>query len=229
MNKLPTDNLYKFVALSGVTLAIASIYLFVSKVYEYKDNLLAHKDELEFLGPVTQTGAIIGLLLAGVGFYLWYIKLQKPADLELEEKVKIAQVQSQRDKEALRLNKYQTIYEELSKLEHQTNFTNFLMLGDLAYGRKFDPSQVPKSDRSTLKMHISFYAPSLERVYEGIEKLDSEFTRILSEFILKVDPTEEEKKEFIVGGTMTAKMIVKEIATLKIKLSEIVKNETSKA
>jgi len=81
---IPTDNLYKLMSMSGVAIAISSAYLYVSKVYEYKDALIAHKNELAYLAPITQIGFGVGLLLSCVGFLLWYWKVQKPLDAELK-------------------------------------------------------------------------------------------------------------------------------------------------
>jgi len=87
---IPTDNLYKFMALSGVAIAISNTYFYVSKVYEYKDELIAHKTELEFLAPLTQGAAIFGIVLAVAGFWLWYIKVQKPIDIEQKANSELA-------------------------------------------------------------------------------------------------------------------------------------------
>ncbi|WOG30143.1 hypothetical protein [Endozoicomonas sp. 8E] len=82
MKVIPTDSLYKWTALSGVTIFITSIYFFVSRIFAYKDNLAAYEEEINFIYSITMWGAVIGFFVALAGFCLWYQKLQKYIDIE---------------------------------------------------------------------------------------------------------------------------------------------------
>ncbi|PCJ85553.1 MAG: hypothetical protein COA54_11120 [Thiotrichaceae bacterium] len=227
LSYLPTDNLYKFMALSGVAIAISSAYLFVSKVYEYKDNLLAHKAELSFISPVTQAGVAVGTVLAGLGFYLWYVRIQQPLDKEIKAKAEIAIAQTRKDREDLYLSKYQKIYEELTNLENHVNMMNMQMIGDIGYGRKFNAKEIPTNlAYSSLKMNVDFHTPELSSDIQSLDAMYLEFGTVIGEFILKINPTEKEKGDFIVNGTVLTKKIAKEIKNLKSKLKTLANAST---
>ncbi|MFD2232158.1 hypothetical protein [Alkalimarinus sediminis] len=92
---IPTDSLYKWMALSGITFAIASTSIFLSKVYEYKESIIEHQAELEFISSATQLGAVFGTITAVTGFSLWYFKLQKHIDIEQAAKAEEQQIKTQ--------------------------------------------------------------------------------------------------------------------------------------
>lgn len=117
----PTDSFYKFCSLSGVAIAISSAYLYVSKVYEYRDTLLQHKAELEFLSPITQWGAGIGTVLALAGFLFWFLRVQLPLDRDAKSKAELTQLQIEEMKLKLELSKLQI--EKEKKLQVQSGAT----------------------------------------------------------------------------------------------------------
>lgn len=129
---LPTDSLYKFLALSGLMVIFASGFLYAKlrrelndKIYkvecshakgEARLNFLEAQEcpdqeqvcELRVLTSVTQLGTkearrlltefqvlrqvffssiVVGLVMAGGGFYLWYQKVQAHQDLFLQLQV----------------------------------------------------------------------------------------------------------------------------------------------
>lgn len=219
---IPTDHLYKFIALSGVATALSSVYLFVSKVYEYKDNLLAHKDELSFISPVTQIGCTIGFIVACVGFWLWYVRIQKPLDKELKAKSEIALLQVRKDKEALDLSKYEKTYQILTTLENHVNMMNLRMIGDLGYGVKFDAKEIPAfKDYNALKMNIDFYIPELSNDIKELDDIYLKFGKVIGEFIMKLDPNTKDKEDFIIEGSVLSKRISSEVLNIKNKLNQI--------
>jgi hypothetical protein len=216
---LPTDNLYKFFALSGVAISLSSVYLFVTKVFEYKDNLLAHKEELEFIAPLTQWGFAIGFLLAGVGFVFWYIRIQRPLDQELSSKVENAKAQTRKDREELELAKLKTIYDELSNLGRHVSIMNMQMIGDIGYGRKFNAKEIPSNQGyNSLKMHVDFYAPELAKDLKKLDDLYLKFGELIGQFVLNFSASTEEREEFVMQGVVYTKDIQSEIEKLKTKL-----------
>ena len=51
---IPTDNLYKFIALSGIAILMFSIYLYVNKGYEIKNSLRETEMKLAILEVKTE-------------------------------------------------------------------------------------------------------------------------------------------------------------------------------
>ena len=48
-----------------------------------------YDDQIYTLTTITLVTSILGLFLAMSGFYLWYVKLQKPSDLVLENQIEV--------------------------------------------------------------------------------------------------------------------------------------------
>ena len=109
--KLPTDNLYKFMALSGLVILILSAIPYYRK-YEFDIELIRLEAEAEnlrlkirenaaytttefefkckeilrritmnnYLKGVAYVCSFVGSFLTTLGFYLWYVKLQRYQD-----------------------------------------------------------------------------------------------------------------------------------------------------
>ncbi len=227
LKDLPTDNLYKFIALSGVTVALASAWLFVSKAYEAKDFLGEIKDELLFISNITQWGFSIGIVMAITGFILWYYRIQKPMDRELAAKSELTATQVRLNNAKLDLRIFEDIYKELSLIQDNINQCNLLMLGELGFGLKFDPAKLPKTNLRGVKMKVTFYLPELLPELEKIENIYKNFYSVITNFILKNKPAEQIKEDFIVEGTTFSKSANHAINELKDSLSKIA-NEKAK-
>lgn len=98
MPTIPTDNFYKFFSISGLVLAISSFYFFVNLVYERAENLEAHHAEIQFWSNITQFGAAFGVLVSVIAFTLWYVKVQRPADIEHAAKSEMSLLQLKYEK-----------------------------------------------------------------------------------------------------------------------------------
>jgi hypothetical protein len=93
-----TENVYKFFALSGVAMLLASGHWHVTKVAQFSEVLLERHDELQRISQITQGGAAIGAVLALSGFAAWFFRVQLPADREARAQSELAVLQA---KEAL--------------------------------------------------------------------------------------------------------------------------------
>ena len=218
---LPTDNIYKFIGLSGLALALASLYLFVSKVYEYRDNLVAHKEELEFISPLTQTGFAIGLLVTVIGFYFWYYRLQKPLDMDLKARLEVSLAQTRRDKEELEISKYVKIYQGLSNLETQIGSINLQIVSGAYAGSEFDTSKINNFDFSELKMHVQFYAKALVSDLNQLEELQKSHARVVAMYILNQIEGGLATSDLAKESNKIYKSISEGVRSLKEKVSEL--------
>ena len=83
---IPTDSLYKWLAITGVLIAIFNVYIFISFVWEWRNEIAKYQAEIGFLNKLTRLGFIFGMVLATIGFILWYKRSQKYIDLEQRAK-----------------------------------------------------------------------------------------------------------------------------------------------
>lgn len=83
---MPTDSLYKWMAISGVVVLVSSGAIFITNLWELRRELSAHEQDLAFLSVTTQFGVAFGFVLAFIGFLLWYKRLQKYVDMEQKAK-----------------------------------------------------------------------------------------------------------------------------------------------
>lgn len=80
----PTDSLYKWVSIFGLTIFIFNGYIFISTLWEHRENLAEHQNEIDFISTLTQFGAAFGIVLALWGFWQWYCKLQVHINREVK-------------------------------------------------------------------------------------------------------------------------------------------------
>jgi len=102
---IPTDNFYKFFSISGVVLTISSFYFFVALVYKRAPDIDKYRVEIGFWSNFTIITALLGLFMSFIGFTQWYFKVQRPADIELKAKSKLAKLQYDREKKAYQKDK----------------------------------------------------------------------------------------------------------------------------
>jgi hypothetical protein len=74
---LPTDSLYKFIALSGIAIVFATAY-FGIKIEE------ASRGKINTRIPASVI-IMLATAMATVGFHLWYTKIQKYQDIIIQK------------------------------------------------------------------------------------------------------------------------------------------------
>lgn len=74
---IPTDSLYKFIALSGIAIVFATVY-FGIRIEE------SSKREIN-MKPLASIIIIFATAMATVGFHLWYTKIQKYQDIIIQK------------------------------------------------------------------------------------------------------------------------------------------------
>ena len=79
---IPSDSLYKWLAISGMVLAIFSGYTFINFVWEHRIKLDEYSTIIDMLFWGSLFFMISGLIMSLIGFRLWYLKLQKFIDQE---------------------------------------------------------------------------------------------------------------------------------------------------
>ena len=92
---MPTDSLYKWVSIFGLTTFIFSGYLFISKLWEYRNDIASYTTELEFLSSITQWGIALGFLIAFWGFSQWHFRLQRYINMEIKAKAEEQEIKTQ--------------------------------------------------------------------------------------------------------------------------------------
>lgn len=102
----PTDSLYKWASIFGLTLIITNGYVFISFLWRYRNNLPEYEEYIDFIRICTQVGAVFGFVLAGWGFYQWYVKLQIHINREVKARADEQEIKCQIVKKELEsLNK----------------------------------------------------------------------------------------------------------------------------
>ncbi|VAW66059.1 hypothetical protein MNBD_GAMMA11-2021 [hydrothermal vent metagenome] len=222
---LPTDNLYKFIALSGVVTSLASAYLYVSKVYEYKEKILEHKEELSFIAPITQIGFALGFFIACFGFYLWYTRIQRPIDKEISAKANISLIQSRREIENLDIVKYQEAYKALSKLEYQITMALLQVVNDLGPGKSFNANDIPTNEGySELQMNVEFYIPEISDNLKNVNSLYLNFFKSIADFISEKDTESSKISQIVIKAFEISDKISHEITEMKESLKKLANN-----
>ena len=94
----PTDNFYKFFAVSGVVTALASAYWFISSLFQFKDALTENAEQLQVISLITQWGLAVGCATAALGFAAWFYRVQLPLDRELAAKSELAVIEAKQAK-----------------------------------------------------------------------------------------------------------------------------------
>jgi len=92
---MPTDSLYKWVSIFGLTTFIFSGYLFISKLWEYRSDIPSYTQELEFLSSITRWGIGLGFLISFWGFSQWHFRLQKYINMEIKAKAEEQEIKTQ--------------------------------------------------------------------------------------------------------------------------------------
>ncbi|MCK5153351.1 MAG: hypothetical protein KAQ93_03255 [Spirochaetales bacterium] len=122
---LPTDNLYKFIALFGLMIFLTTLVMFFTRHQYYNESAFnrykeisnlkiiedrTEKEEIELFilteqQQIEETDedlevdiyiitAVIGIFLIFVGFFLWYLRVQKYQDLLLILRVRKAKIEN---------------------------------------------------------------------------------------------------------------------------------------
>ncbi|MGO5000513.1 hypothetical protein [Oceanisphaera sp. W20_SRM_FM3] len=91
----PTDSLYKWASIFGLTLIITSGYVFISFLWRYQNSLPEYEASIYLIRIGTLFVAVFGFVLAGWGFYQWYVKLQIHINREVKARADEQEIKCQ--------------------------------------------------------------------------------------------------------------------------------------